>query len=115
MPILQQLHERVIDGFVDHTVHKDIGPFLNGGARCFQFSRMNGDANLMRVTFFNRGADDRPERINRVILVDDVPDFNQVRVLRGEFAHELARLIGSIDLHNRRIAKIEFLARDAGN
>src|SRR5207247_6389214 len=33
----------------------------------------------------------------------------------GELAHELARLIGSVDLHNRRIAEIEFLARDTGD
>ena len=68
----------------------------------------------MRVTFFNCGACNRPERINRMILVDDVPDFNQVWLLRGQFTHELARLIGGIDLHDRRIAKIEFLAGDTG-
>jgi len=96
-------------------VDKDIGPFLNRSARCFQFSCMNGHADLMRVTFFDRGARNRPKRINRMILVDDVPDFNQVRLLGDEFTHELARLIGSIDLHNRRIAKIKFFARDTGN
>ena len=98
-----------------HKAVAPFGPFLNRSTCCFQFSCVNGHANLMRVTFFNCGARDRPERINRMILVDDVPDFNQVRFLRGQFTHELARLIGSIDLHNRRIAKVKFFARDTGD
>ncbi len=51
-------------------MNKDIGPFLNGSARCFQFSCMNGYANLMRVTFLIVTLN-RPERINRNILGDD--------------------------------------------
>ena len=39
----------------------------------------------------------------------DGADFNSVR----PYKDELACLIGRIDLHNRRIAEIEFLARDA--
>ena len=48
------------------------------------------------------------EALNRMIFVHDVPDFDDVRFLFGKLAHELPCLLGSIDLHNRRIAEIEF-------
>src|SRR5437764_442869 len=76
---------------------------------------MHGDANLMRMTFFNRRARDGPERIDWMIFVHDVPDLHQIWLLFCKFAHELARLIGSVDLYNRRITEIEFLSRDARN
>ena len=110
MPILQQLHERVIDRFIDHAVHEHIGPFFDRRARRLQFSRMNRDADFVRMTFFNRRTDDRPKRIDRIVLIDDVPNLHQVWILFRQFAHEFARLIRRIDFHDRRIAKIKFLA-----
>ena len=92
---------------------EDVGAFFHGGARCFQFGRMNRDAQFARMTLFNRRANDRPKAIDRMVFIDDVPDLHQVRFLLGQFADELARLIGSFELHYRRIAKIEFLARNA--
>ena len=41
--------------------------------------------------------------------------LDQIGLLLGKFAHECARLLGTIDLDDRRIAEIEFLARDAGD
>src|SRR5215472_10344923 len=76
---------------------------------------MNCDTNLLRVTLFDCRAHDRPERIDGMIFVDDVPDLHQIGFLLREFAHELARLIGRVDLHYWRIAEIELLARDAGD
>ena len=67
------------------------------------------------MAFFNRCAHNWTEAFDRMILIDDVPDLNQVRFLFGQFAHELARLIGSVDLYDRRIAEIEFFARYTGN
>ena len=96
-------------------MHQNVRAFFNCCARRFQFGRVNRHADLMGVTFFNRGANGRPETVDRMILVDDVPDLHQIGFLLGEFAHELARLLGTVDLHDRRIAKIEFLAGDAGN
>ncbi|PYK99516.1 MAG: hypothetical protein DME32_12635 [Verrucomicrobia bacterium] len=94
---------------------KPIGAFFHGGARRFQFGRMHGHANFVGVTFFNRSANDRPKRVDRMTLINDVPDFNEIWILRGQFAHELARLIGRIDFDDRRIAQIEFLTGNAGN
>ena len=62
------------------------------------------------MTFFDRRAHDWPETLDRMILVDDVPDLHRIRLLLGQFANELARLIGGVDFHDRRIAEIEFLA-----
>ena len=89
--------------------------FFNRSTRSFQFSRVNCDSDFVRMTFLNGGADNRAERIDRMILVDDVPNLHQIWFLFREFANEFARLIGRIDLHDRRIAEIEFLARDTGD
>ena len=100
--------KRVVDRLVDDAVDEHIGAFFHGGARRFQFCRVHGHANFVGVTFFDRSANDRPKRVDRMILIDDVPDFNEIWILRGQFAHELARLLGSIDFDDRRIAQIEF-------
>ena len=86
-----------------------IGAFFHGRARRFQFCRVHGHANFVGVTLINRSANDRPKRVDRMILIDDVPDFNEIWILRGQFAHELACLIGSIDFNDRRITQIKFL------
>ena len=70
---------------------------------------MHGHANFVGVTFFNRSANDRPKRVDRMTLINDVPDFNEIWILRGQFAHELARLLGSIDFDDGRITQIKFL------
>ena len=115
VPIFQELHERLVHRFIDHAVDKHIGAFFNGRARGFQFGRVNGDANFVRVTFFNRRTRNGPKRIDRMIFVHDVPDFHQIGLLLDEFANELPRLLGSLDLHNWRIAEIKFLARNTGD
>ena len=76
----------------------------------FQFRGMHCDTNLVRMTFFNRGAHDWPETFDRMVLVDDVPNLDQVGFLFGQFTHELPRLIRRVDFDDRRIAKIEFFA-----
>src|SRR5207249_2835711 len=99
----------------DDAVHEHIGAFFNSSARGLQFGRVNCDAQFARVTFFDRCADDRPETVERMIFIDDVPNLHEIGILRGEFAHEVARLIGRIDFYDRRIAKIELWSRDAGD
>jgi len=96
-------------------VNENVRAFFDGGTRRLQFGRMDRDANVVRVTFFNRCPDRRSKRIDRMILVDDLPDLHEVGFLLGQFAHELARLIRAVDLDDRRITQIELLARDAGD
>src|SRR5256885_1752168 len=71
---------------------------------------MHGDANFVRVAFFDRRVHDRPERFDRMILIDNVPNLHQIGLLLCKFAHELARLLGRIDPDDGRIAEIELLA-----
>src|SRR4029077_19257823 len=67
------------------------------------------------VTFFDRRADNRTEAVNRMILVDDVPNLHEIGILGGELAHELEGLIRRVDLDYGRIAEIELRSRDAGD
>ena len=113
MPILQQFHKCFIDRLVDDAVHEHVHAFFNRGARRFQFGRVHGDADFARVAFFNRRTHDRPKRIDRMILINDVPDLQQIRILLRELAYELARLIRIVDLNNWRIAQIELRPRHA--
>jgi hypothetical protein len=69
----------------------------------------------VRVALFNRRADDWPETFDRMILIDDVPNFDQIGFLFCQSPHELSCLIRRIDFDDRRIAEVEFFARDAGN
>ena len=115
MSIFQQLHERVVDRLVDDAVDKNVGAFFHGGAGRFQFGGVNGHANFVGVTLANGRANDRPKRVDRMILIDDVPDFNEIWILRRQFADELPRLIGSIDFDDRRITQVELLAGHTGN
>ena len=48
-----------------------------------------------------------------MILIDNVPDLDEVGLLLGQFAHELACLFRGVDLDDRRIAEIKFFARYA--
>ena len=91
---------------------KHVRAFFHRRARSVELCRVHRDANLVRMTLFDCRADNRPEGIDGMIFVDDVLDFHQIWFLFRQFAHELARLIGCVDLHDWRIAKIEFLARD---
>src|SRR5262249_51497349 len=88
---------------------------FNCCARRFQFGRVNRDPDFVSVTLFNCRARDRAEFLDRLILIDDVPDLYQIRFLRRELADELARLIRGFDLHYWWIAEIEFFARYTGN
>ena len=76
---------------------------------------MHRDPNMVGVTFFNCRTDGRPKGIDRMIFVDDVPNFYEIRFLLRELAHEVAGLLWRVDLQDRRVAEIEFLARDAGD
>ncbi len=91
---------------------ENIRAFFDCRACRLQFGRVHCDADFVRMTFFNCRAHDRPEAFDRMILIDDVPNLHQIGFLLGEFAHEFSRLIGRVDLDDRRIAEIEFLARD---
>ena len=92
---------------------KNVSAFFYRRARSLELGGVHGDANFVGMTLFDCSADNRPESIDRMIFVDDVPDLHQIRFLFRQFAHELTRLIRCVDLHNWRIAKIEFFARDA--
>jgi hypothetical protein len=94
-------------------VDKHVRAFFHCRARSLELGCVHRDTDFVRVTLFDCRADDRTERIDGMIFVDDVPDLHQIRFLFRQLAHELARLIGCIDLHDWRIAEIEFLARDA--
>ena len=113
MAIFQKLHERVVHRFIDHAMYEHVCAFFHRGARGLQLGRVYCDTNFVRVTLFNRRADNRPKAVNRMIFVDNVPDLDQIRFSAREFPDEIARLLRSIDLHNRRIAEIEFLPRHA--
>ena len=89
--------------------------FFNRSARGFQFGRVDRHSDFVRMTFFNCRPNDRPKRIDRMIFVDDVPNFYEIRFLLRELAHEVAGLLWRVDLQDRRVAEIEFLARDAGD
>ena len=104
MSILQKIHKRVVDRFVDHAVHEHVGAFFDCGAGSFQFGCVHCHANFVRVTLFNGRANNWAKGIDRMVFVDNVPNLHQIGFLFGKFAHELARLIGSVDLHDRRIA-----------
>ena len=109
----QQLHEAIVYFFVGDAVHQHIRAFFDRGARGLQLSRVHGDAQFVRMTFFDSRAHDRAEAVDRMIFVDDVPNLDQVGILRREFADELPRLFGRVDLHNRWIAEIELRTRHA--
>ncbi len=108
----QQLHKRVIDFFVDDAVHEHVGAFFNCGASSLQFGRVNSDTNVACVTFFDRRADNWTEAVDRMIFIDDVPNLDEIGILRGELAHELAGLIRRVDLDDGRITEIELRSRD---
>ena len=91
--IFQQLYERVIDRIVGHAMDENVRAFFDRCACRFQFGRVHCDANLVRMTFFNRRAHDWPEAFDRVVFVDDVPNLDQIGFLFGQFPHELACLI----------------------
>src|SRR4029079_18450732 len=60
----------------------------------------------------NRREHDWPEAFDRVVVVDDVPNLDQIGFLFGQFPHELSCLIRRVDFDDWRIAKIKFFARD---
>src|SRR6266446_1993749 len=108
--ILQELHKGVVNRLIGHAVDQNVRAFLNSSARRFQLSRMHGHTRVVRVTFFHRRAHNRPERVNWMIFVHDVPNLDQVGFLIGELAHELPRLFRSVDFYDRWIAEIELFA-----
>ena len=50
--------------------------FFHRGARGLELGSVHSNASFVRMTFFNRCADDRPEALNRMIFVHDVPDLH---------------------------------------
>ena len=111
MSILQQFHKGAVDFLVDYAVHKNVRAFFHRGARRLEFGGVNGHADLARVTLFDRRPHDRPEAVDRMIFVDDVPNLHEIGILRGEFAHEFARLLRVVDLNYGRVAQIELRPR----
>ena len=113
MSILQQFHKCIIDFLVDNAVHEYVSAFFHRGARSLQFGRVNSDTQFASVTFFDGRADDRTKAIDRMILINDIPNLHEIGILRGELAHEFAGLIRSVDLDDGRIAQIELWTRHA--
>jgi hypothetical protein len=97
---------------INHAVNKHVRAFFHRRARGLELCCVHGDTNLVGMTLFDRRPDDRPKGVDRMILVDDVPDLHQIRFLFRQFTHELACLVRRVDLNDWRIAEIEFLARD---
>lgn len=46
---------------------------------------------------------------------NDVPDFDIIRMLRGQFGNELTAFLRRLDFDDRRIAKVQLRTGDAGN
>ena len=80
-----------------------------------EFGGVHGHAEFACMAFFDDGMNDGSEFLDRVLGVDDVPDLDVVGIFRGELAHQLAALLGRVDLDDGRITEIELRSRDAGN
>src|SRR5438067_13932675 len=100
MLIFKKLNEAVVYFRVDHAVDEHLDAFLDRRPGSFQFGGVNGNADMMDMALLNCRANDRPEAIDRMIFVDNVPDLDQVRFVRGEFTDKFARLIRCIDFYN---------------
>ena len=114
--LFQQPNECIVDQFVGDAVDEKVGAFLDRGARGFQLSGVNSDAQFQPVTFRDDRVNNGPEFLDRVLGVDDVPDLDVIRCLFRQFLHELDALLRRLDFDDGRIAvELELRPRNTGD